>query len=356
MPANKFKLQYLGTSDPVTTGQRQRVALNNGLRNLRLHVRISAPVVVAGGTAGAAKNGGSLLACILLALTENGNDTMRLLPAWVYQIFSSFDAAQPLGFARLPDNAAAATYDLYEEFSIPFAQRWQARGKETAYFESNDNQPFELTAIRLPNASLNIAAAGAATVTVGDITISVTQDFTDVEPGITLPLFRPGMEVLEQPVSGASSQLPVDFKIDERVSDILTVAMYEDADGATIFGAAGTVLNALAFRGSNRGEEIIGPTPVPFASLVDYQREFAGGDVGFLSAGYLHSFTRDGLLSTSIRAGNFRNLRMYLDCQPAAGATNSRVLFAVRTLTRPKPSSGGRLVVAPDAALPAWAR
>lgn len=352
----KSKLQYLGTSDPIGTQQRQKVTLNNGLRNLRLHVRIAGPVTVAAGPAGLAKNGGSLLACVLLALTENGKDTMRLLPAWVYQIFASYDAAQPLGFARLPDNAGNGTYDLYEEFSIPFANRWQARGKETAYFESNDGQPFEVTALRLPNAALNLCDHSTATVTLGDVTIAVTQDFTDVEPGITLPIFRPGMEVLEQPVSGASSQLPVDFKIDERVSDVLTVAQYDDADGATIFGAAGSVVNALAFRGSNAGEEIIGPTPVPFSTLVDIQREFAGGDVGFLSAGYLHSFIRDGMLSQSIRAGNFRNLRMYLDCQPAAGATNSRVLFAVRTLTRPRASANGRQVVVPDAALPAWAR
>lgn len=352
----KPKLQYQGTSEPLVTNARRKVTLDNARRNLRLHVRLQGPVVVAGGTAGAAKNGGSLLATCLLALTENGNDTMRLLPAWLYAMLASYDAAQPLNFARLPDNATAGTYELFEEFSFPFANRWQARGQETAYFESNDGQPFELTAIRLPNASLNLAAVGAATVTLGDLTVSVTQDYTYVEPDTSLPLFRPGIEVLEQNIAGASSQLPVDFKIDERVSDVVTVAMAEDADGATIFVPAGGVINALAFRGSNRGEEIIGPTPVPYASLVSYQREFAGGDVGFLDAGYVHSFIRDGMLSGSIRAGDFKNLRMYLDCQPLAGATNSRVLFAVRTLTRPKPASNGRQSVAPEAALPAWAR
>lgn len=352
----KSRLQYQGTSDPLVTGQRRKVTLDNARRNLRLHVKISAPVTVAVAPAGLAKNGGSLLATCLLALTENGNDTMRLLPAWLYQILASYDAGQPLGFARLPDNAPIASYDLYEEFSIPFANRWQARGQETAYLESNDGQPFELTAIRLPNAALNLCDHAGATVTLGDITVAVTQDYTYIEPGMSLPIFRPGIEVLEQPVSGASSQLPVDFKIDERVSDVLTVGMAEDAAGATIFTPAGGIINALAFRGSNRGEEIIGPTPVPFASLVDYQREFASGDVGFLGAGYVHSFIRDGMLSGSIRAGDFKNLRMYLDCQPLAGGTNSRVLFAVRTLTRPKPASNGRLSVAPDAALPAWAR
>ena len=150
----KSKLQFLGTSGPVGTQQRQKVTLNNGLRNLRLHVEIEGEVDVAVAPTGAAKNGGSLLACVMLALTENGNDTMRLLPAWVYQIFASFDAAQPLGFARLPDAAPIGTYPLYERFSTPFAKRWQAGGKETAYFESNDGQPFELTALRLPNAAL----------------------------------------------------------------------------------------------------------------------------------------------------------------------------------------------------------
>jgi len=351
----KVHKQYQGTSNPLSTIQRQRVALDTGHRNGRIHVRIAGDVAVAGGTTGAIKNLGSLLACVQLALTEGGYDTYRMLPAWVYQIFSSADAAQPLASARLTSTLGAGTYSLYEEFSFPFACRQQIVPRETAYLEANESLPFEVGAMLLPNAALNLTAAGTATVTLNNVTISVTQEFAfDDGP---LPLFKPSTDVLEANIAGASSNFAIDFKIAERVSDMVITSMYDDADGATIFASAGNIVNALAFRGTDQGQEIIGPTMVPFASLIAQSREWDGGDVAAQDAFAHIDLMPYGALSDTIIADEFKNLRLYLNCQPytSGGATNSRVLIGVRTLTRPAPTSN-KLMVVPDALLPAWAK
>lgn len=345
----KTKLQYQGASQPLEVITRKSVLLDTAKRNARLHIIARAAVTVASGPAGLAKNAGSLLSCFSLALVEAGKDTMKMLPAWLYAHIAEFDARQPLGSVRLPDNAANGTYNLEEHFTIPFSRMEEAIGRETCYKESRPDLKFQVDALLMPNAALNLCDHSTATVTLGALTIEVIQEYAD-EDGPD-PIFRPGLEVITQPMTQAVSDLPVDFSVDERVSDVVVLATAIDADGATVVCPAGTVINQLGFRGSGEGQMIIGPSPSPFGALSDTQREFSGGDVCRLGrAGYQLAFTKSGQLSDSIIASNFRNLKMYITGQNRAAHTGTQIWFAIRTLTRPLPEQG-RAVVVPDAVL-----
>lgn len=349
----KLYEQYQGRSPALVTTQRQRVTLNNARRNAMLRVTIRGQVDVAVAPAGAVKNGGSIAAAVSLAVTENGNDTFRLLPALLYRAISAYDCNAELSGVRLADSAPIGTYQLSETFTIPFSMRAQARAAETSYIESNRTAPLELTAILNPGAAVSIVDAAGATVTVSNVTVEVTQVFSWLDDGTELPLWRPGLEPLELPVSGASSSLPMDVKISDRVSHFLVASFGVDAQGGTILAPAGSIINALALYGSNGARDIlIGPSNTPFQELVDSMTIYGGGSTQLTEGAYVRGFIDQGLLADTILPDQFANLRFYFDAQPGAGLTSSRIVVLARTLTRPAPYAGWKAV---GDQLPAWA-
>lgn len=348
----KLYEQYQGRSPSLTTTQRQRVTLNNARRNAMARVTIRGQVDVAGAVTGAAKNGGSIAAAVSLAVTENGNDTMRLLPAILYRAISAYDSNADLSGVRLASGSAIGTYQLSETFTIPFSMRSQARAAETAYIESNRTAPLELTAILNPGAAVSIVDAGASVVTLSNVTVEVTQVFSWLDDGTELPIWRPGLEPLELPVSGASGSLPMDVKISDRVSHLIVAGFGIDAQGGTILTPAGTIINALALYGSNGAKDIlIGPSQTPYQELVDSMTIYGSGSTQLTEGIYVRSFIDQGLLADTIRPDQFANLRFYFDVQPGAGLTSSRIVVLARTLTKPQPYGGWQAV----GESPAWA-
>lgn len=349
----KLYEQYQGRSGVLTTTQRSKVTLNNARRNAMLRVTIRGQVDVAGAPTGAAVNGGSIAAAVSLALTENGNDTFRMLPALLYRAISAYDSNADLSGARLASASAIGTYQLYETFTIPFAMRAQARAAETAYIESNRTAPLELQAILNPGAAASIVVAGGAAVTLSNVTVEATQVYSRLEDGTELPIWRPGLEVLTLPVAGASASLPMDVKISDRVTHFVVAGFGTNAGGGSVVSAAGDIVRALALYGSNGAQDlIVGPSQTPYQELIDSMTIDGGGSTQLTEGIYVRSFINQGLLSDTIRPDAFANLRFYFDTAPGAGLTNSQIVVLARTLTAPPPFAGWRAV---SGQLPEWA-
>lgn len=346
--------QYQGRSGVLTTQQRGKVVLNNARRNAMLRVTVRGQVDVTVAPTGAIKNGGSIATAVSLALTENGNDTMRLLPAMLYRAIAAYDSNADVSAARLASASAIGTYQLYETFTIPFSMRSQARASETAYIESNRTAPFELTAIlNQANPALSLVDAAGATVVVSNVTVEATQVFSWLDDGTELPIWRPGLEPLEIAVPGVSALSPMDVKISDRVTHLLVAGISVDAQGGTIYGAAGAIINALALYGSGGNKDIIiGPSQTPFQELVDSMTIYGSGSTQLTEGVYVRSFIDQGLLADTIRPDAFANLRFYFNVQPAAGHTSSRIIVLARTLTVPAAYGGWQSV---SGQLPAWA-
>lgn len=346
--------QYQGQSPNLVTTQRQKVTLNNARRNVRLRVRIDGEIVVAGAASGAIKNGGSIAAAVSMALNQNGFDTFRMLPALMYRALAAYDYTGDLSGTRMLAAQPIGVYPLSETFELAFSMRQQARAGETAYIEDNRTAPFELQAILNAGAAEAVCTAGGGgTIAIQNVKVSATQVYGWLDESSELPAFRPGMEVLEIPVSGVSSQLPMDVKISERVSHFIVASVGNAADGGLTFAAAGAILNSLALFGSNGNRDIIiGPTFTPFQELVDSMARDGGPSTQLLEGIYVKSFIAQGLLGDAIQPDAFANLRFYFNCQPGAGLTSSRIIVMARTLERP-PAFGAWQAVAPT--IPDWA-
>lgn len=346
--------QYQGRSNVLTTTQRGKVTLNNARRNSMLRVTIRGQVDVTVAPTGAVKNGGSIATAVSLAITENGNDTFRLLPAMLYRAIAAYDSNADLSGTRLASASPIGTYQLYETFTIPFAMRSQARATETTYVESNRTAPFELTAIlNQLNPALSIVDAAGATVVVSNVTVEATQVFSWLDDGTELAIWRPGLEPLELPVPGVSALSPMDVKISDRVTHFVVCGIGVDAQGGTIYGAAGSIINALALYGSGGAKDIIiGPSQTPFQELIDSMTIYGSGSTQLTEGIYVRSFIDQGLLADTIRPDAFANLRFYFNVQPGAGLTSSRIVVLARTLTVPPPFGGWQSV---SGVLPPWA-
>lgn len=349
----KLNTSYKNTSNPIVPGgARQYVVMDNYKRNARWRVRLSADVDITVGPAGATKNGGSLFGCIQgFSVNENGTDTYGPATPWSLKQLAESDAGQPLDFARLPENAPIGTYSLFEQFDVIFSRTQQARGSETAFLEADPTSVLRFAAWAANNAGLNLAAPGAATITLGPITMEVTQ-VDAFAAGRPLPLYKRSFWEIEQPFAGAVSNLEIQLKVTDLLSDIIVYAMGDDAAGGTQL--VGDAINSLRVIGSGRGQDLIGPAQFPFAQAVAAQRDNSGGDVGFLDAIYQHKFTGAGMLSDAEDPRTISNLRMQLNVQPSVIAPNAnRIIVGLATLTVPSPVTAWQQVQYENR--PAWA-
>lgn len=349
-----LRKSYKGTQTNVPGAGWQYVQLDNRKRNSRIRIKLSVPLTQAGGVGGAVKNGGSLLAAVQLKINENGNDTYGPFDGFVFKQLAEYDAGQPLDFVRLPASAnlPVAAYALEETFEIIFSKRQQAIPSETAYLEANPNQPLQVGFRVIPNALVTLVGPGN-TQTLGTFTMEVEQEDATVD-GAPLPLYKPFGEVATLQVAGASTNLPMDLRITNRIQDLVIYGTGTDADGGLIYSSA--VINALALRGTGSDQDIIGPDLTPFDVLVNSQREYASGDVAFLNAFYQHSFTPFGTLSDVLDPTTYTNLRAYLNVSVPAGLTGVAVNVAVRELTIPATVVQNYPMVLQGDARPAWAR
>lgn len=349
-----LRKSYKGTATAVPGGGWSYVQLDNRKRNARIRVKLSTQLTQAGGVGGAVKNGGSALACVQIKINENGNDTYGPFDGFVMKQIAEFDAGQPLDFVRLPASAAlpVAVYSLEETLDIIFSKRQQAIPAETSYLEANPNQPLQIGFRVISNALPTLVGPGN-TQTLGTWTLAVEQEDALVD-GAPLPLYKPFGEVATLQVAGASTNLPMDLRITNRIQDLVIYGTGTDADGGTIYSPS--IINALALRGTGSNQDIIGPDLTPFDVLVNSQREFASGDVAFLNAFYQHTFTPFGTLPDVLDPTTYTNLRLYLNVSVPAGLSAISVNAAVRELTVPATVVQGYPMVVQGDARPAWAR
>lgn len=346
----RLRQQYFGATAALTSSRRTQVQVSNAKRNARFRIKLAGTLTTNDGTGSvtAPAGGATLRNAVLLDVNNNGDDLFQQLIAAIYGHLSEFDAQQPLAAARLAAGAVAdGAHALYEEFTIDFSRARQAIPRETAFIESQMGSPLLVEAQLLQNAETKLVTiTGDATAVLSDVTLSVEQEYSDLI-GNPLPLFRPQLESSTFPLPANSQNVRMELRLPARTSDLVIACL--DSNNNVIADTTG--IASLALRGSGPNQDIIGPTPTPFDLLLEKQRELASGDMDVVPGIYQHCFQPHGQLSDTLVPSEFTNLSLYAN----GGSVGGTVIVVSRTLARPRPLSGGALVVVPDDQLPAWA-
>lgn len=340
-----------GTANIGLTGARSSVILDNRMRNQMFTITLRGTITVAGGAAGAVKNGGSLLAPFNLAVNENGEDTYGPARAWLLQALSEDDAASPEGFTRLPASAnlPIGVYPLFEKFNVVFGMRQQLNDGETYFIERTPNNFFQVDGWLNPNATVSLVGTnGGSTQTLTGVTMTVEQWAADAASG-PLPVYKPRYREIQLPIVGIATQNPFYIRSESKISHLVIGAEATDAQGGTIIVA--DVITAARLLGDQAGQTLIGPNQIPFVDLVEGQRYDAGGDVTFLGAKFVFNAMRRGRLADLINAQAYGNFRWELANQLSAGALPSNVICGIREMTTPAPRGPWAVV---QAAAPAF--
>jgi hypothetical protein len=332
-------------------GVRDHVTLDNRQRTVRLLVTIAAVLTVAGAPAGAVRNGGMLSNCVQFAVNENGEDTWGVVDGFLVRALAEFRSAQPLGGTFLPASGALpiAAYTLRETFPIDFADPRCIDPMETAFMEQDPSSFFQLDMLVNANAENTLVApAGGSTVTLGPVTLTVTQDFATGAAG-SYPLFKPRVREISQVVAGVNPADILYVKTNARLRALTVGAIATAADGGSLI--VSDVMNALRLIGDSANGNVIGPNQMNYADLVNFQRAVAGGNVSNLNAFLTSYFADNGRLgNTIVPVAQFPNFRYEFNDQPSASGS-TRIVALMEELVRKAPVNG-YATVAPE--LPAW--
>ncbi|MBX3704587.1 MAG: hypothetical protein KF822_12500 [Steroidobacteraceae bacterium] len=341
-----------GTKPVLLTGERTQVILDNRKRTKRLIIAIAGTLTVAGGPAGAVRNGGRLSTIYSHAVNENGEDTWGPNRAYMVRQLAEMRAAQPLAAETLPPSGALpiGVYPLFEEYAINFGYNGQVGPSETDFIERDPSSFLTLDTFLTPGfnaVTTLVAPAGGSTVTLSNLTVRVTQEFAELD-GATLPVFKPRAREQVQPVAGTVAAELNYIKTQNRLRALIwSQEAVIGADGGVIVDTS--VIMALRVIGDG-GFNVIGPNQVPFRDLVDSQRLDFGGDVtwsgGIFGQDFAYNARLANTLFPAIQAPNFRGeLAVQLSTLP--GATTSRTVQLIEELTRPEGTVGP---------LPEWAQ
>lgn len=345
-----------GTIAVPLNGNIAQVQLDARKRNDHLVVTVRAQVQVAGGPAGAVRNGGRISAILSHSVNENGEDTFGPARAWMLRQIAEADAASPLSVTPLPASAALpiGVYEVYEQYMISFATPSTVGPSETAFMErdplSNTYLNTFITTGRNAITTL-VAPAGGSTVTINSLTVTCEQVYSDVA-GAALPLYKPRLRENTDVIAGTNPQQLIFLRSQQRLrrtamGQELTVA----ADGGTVI--VDDIILATRLIGDG-GFNVIGPNQSAFEDLVESQRFKSGGDSTFAGSCLVTDFASHGRLSNTIfpavQAPNFRHEASVRPSPTAAGT--SLVITELEELTRPEPNGPWHVV---DPMLPEWA-
>lgn len=345
-----------GTLAVPLTGARAQVILDNRKRTKRLIVTIAALLTVAGAPGGAVRNDGRLSSILTHAVNENGEDTYGPNRAWMLRQLAEASAAQPLAAVTLPASGALpiAVYPLYEQYAINFGDPRIIGPSETDFMERDPSSFFTFDTFITPGINaVNslVAPAGGSTITLSDVTVNVSQHYTDLA-GANYPIYKPRTREELTTISGANPQELLYVKTQQRLRRLAIGAEATvTADGGVII--TDDVILATRLIGDG-GFNVIGPNQEAFENLVESQRADFGGDVTFRGAVLVSDFADNGRLSNTLypqfQAPNFR---YEASVQPSAIVGPSRVVKLIEELTRPD-AANGWAVVSPE--LPEWAQ
>jgi hypothetical protein len=343
-----------GTAAVPLTGTRGSVILDNRKRTDRLIITVRGEVQVAGGPAGATRNGGRIESILSHAVNENGEDTYGLARAWLIRQLSEFDAGQPLAAQVLPASAnlPIGVYPVFSQYAIDFASRRLIAPMETAFMERDPSSFLQLDTQITPGlnpVTTLVAPNAGATVTINSLTVTVEQEFAELA-GATYPIYKPRFREQSENINGINPQALLYIKTQQRLRRMIIGAEVTVADGGVLI--TDDVVGALRLMGDG-GQYVIGPNQTPFDVLVESQRFLTGGDTTFEGVSFTKDFAQHGRLANTIKPDvQFPNFRYEAAVAPSAIAGSSRVVYGLEELTRPN-AANNWAVVSPT--LPEWA-
>jgi hypothetical protein len=237
---------------------------------------------------------------------------------------SEMFAPSPLTAIRA--DTPVALYHLEESAVIWFSHPLTAAPQETAYRELDARRLLQVFArmVAAPGAVLNarLFTVGGATVTISNVSISVTQLYDDRSPD--LPVFIPTVRQITEPITGANPEQQIWIKTPQFIRGIV---IQQDADE----GERADILTSFALRGDYR--DIIGPRQQNLDDLQHYS-EFEQGGLVLSNQAYVGlNFQRAGKLSNVINPADDVNLRIEANVAPGAG-TNPLLRIALLELER----------------------
>lgn len=306
-------IRSLSPQQLITNG-RTFTDLSLGMRTLYLTYRFSATLTIAAAPVTSIRNAGSLLSQFTeLGLNENGEDVVRFDPR-LAGIISQANAARVVSSTRLTSTAIGVT-NLVETVRVPLANPRAVNPAETAFVARDPRAALQAFVTHVPNVAA-IVDAGAATVTITNVTVTIEQQYDD-ETGEFPPILRPFYQELIQPVQNAANNVPFYIRTTRYLR---AVVIQQD----TNVGEVNDALTGLIFRGDRR--VYIGPNAIAFNGLQREQEFELAGEV--LRSGYLYiDLQRSGRLSNVINPNTDTNLRFELNQVPSvtAGATSTNI-------------------------------
>lgn len=319
------QLQTLQMSTTAPSGFRQTSQILSGFRTHSFRLTARATLTLAGGPATALRNAGSVWGAISnVGLVENGVDRWNV-PGLFLRYLSEMVAPQPQPFQRVTAFANGA-YTLEESVIIPFAWPLGVTPVETCFVERNPRQASFVFAVLNPAGTQLVATPGTAVFT--NVTISVEQIYDDLLA--IKPLFVPTARMVQQQITGASTNLDFFLRTTERLRAVIIGQQ-------TDIGDVEDIISAAALRGDFR--DIIGPGQVTWDDLVKgWATYLYGGGIrnfGFSATAaqpttdtYLGlNFQEAGRLGNTLDPNTDVNLRLNLTAQPSVtgGAATSFV-------------------------------
>lgn len=309
------------TLDPTASITRQYSDLLNGTRTRYVDLLIEADYTIATAAASAILNRGSLLAAIdRIGLDENGNDQVNY-DARTAGFITQMCSQSTVPSVRLSSTGAGTTH-LVELVRMYFAYPYSIQPLDTAFREKDPTRKMRVFAILNASAAAKIATAGGGgTVTLGTVTITVTQQHDRYLAAP--PLFRPYVRQWTDAIASANS----DFRSDISFARFMrALVIQQDSSGV---GEVNDIINSLAIRGDAR--DIIGPKQASWASLVHAESAEFGGDV-YSATNYAYlgvNFSPLGRLNGMLNPAQDTNLRVELNVQPSvtAGAGSSIIRY-----------------------------
>jgi hypothetical protein len=307
-------------------GERAFTRLINGVSSNFVTLVFAASFVISVGAATNIRNRGSILAAFdEIGIDENGTDR-HIYDGTVLRFLSEMASPSALSAQRVT-STAVATYPLEEAVRIYFAHPFAAIPRETAYLEKDVKQLLQVFAKLNASAKDQLATAGAATLALNNVTVTVTHGFDADEQA--RPEFIPTVRQQIVSVDSANGQLPEFIRSQHAIRAIVLTQ-----EGTTI-GEVGDIINSLVLRSDDR--DYIGPGKMTWRDLVlQSEFEFGGAVVSTNRAHLGINFQQNGRLSSVVSPAQNNNLRFEFDCQPSVvvGAGASKIRITILELQR----------------------
>jgi hypothetical protein len=300
--------------------------LINAVQSNFITLVFRARVTIAGAVITAIRNRGSVLALFdEVGVDENGT-VRHLYDGRVLRFISETAAPSALSSTRLTSTAIGVT-DLEECVRIYFAHPFAAVPKETAFLERDVKQVLSVFAKMNATPTARIAEVGAATVTLSNLSISVTHGYDASETA--RPFFVPTVTQQIVDVTGTNDNLQEYIKTSHSLRGLVIT------QETTTTGEVSDIINSLSLKGDFH--DIIGPNKMSWKDLcLESEFEFGGAVQSSSNRAHLMlNFQDHGMLSKILNPNQDNNLRLEANVQASvAGTGTSRIRITRLNLER----------------------